>query len=792
MSQSPDQLAAAVRRQLGQLVRDHGVELLQDSRRVRAMLADSVSGAAAEINLVGLALSSGVPASLRDSSVSDVAARLQTMSSVQPADAQWVVESVAEAMGLTSAPAATGPARPQSGRASGPGPRDLVVRYRGQETVVAEGSRATIGRDPGNQIVVDSSAVSRRHGAVERTGAGWTYTDLGSTQGSFVAGTRVTSAPVGGETTVVLGQGNEAATISLVSFGEAATSVPNAPAGPGGGLRPQAQATELPAGARPGGALGGAPAAVTEVGGAGNDAITVRLGGASRTATSGQRITIGREEDNDLVAPAATVSRHHLRIEQRDGVWRLADLGSTSGTWHHGTRVQEAELRGVQEFVLGDLDKGDRLVIEAPGQAPARPGPSGSAGAAGRSSGGSRTAVLAAVAAVAAIALIGGVFTVLRGGGDKAADKPAAAAKVDLFKGTVQIRSRTGSGSGTIIDNKLGLILTNAHVAAPAAVGQNLSQLTPYDPAVHNPTELEVWVSDGGDDPAAPAYLAKVAAVDGYLDLAVLKIDKEYGSGAPIDPKALSDLTEVPIGDSDTLASGGTIKVYGYPGISDSEAPSISTGIIASPVNDPRLGRNAAWNTEATIAHGNSGGLAANEAGELVGVPTWVVSDNGGSNAELGRFRPVNFAADLIKAAREGKPYTSKYVQAAPRGARLVATYNLGVEPADSGAITSTGGDCYADTGKWPEWAFAFEYKGFPEAAHTDIVALYYDADTGKQLVDGAGNPLFSQSVWETKLPRSGCATVTTPFSGSRPAPMIVQLYLGGDMKPLGSPFVIE
>ncbi len=68
MNAGDGQNATAVRRQLVQLVATHGPGLLDDSRRVRAMLADAVAGATAEANLIGLALSSGVPDKLRDAS----------------------------------------------------------------------------------------------------------------------------------------------------------------------------------------------------------------------------------------------------------------------------------------------------------------------------------------------------------------------------------------------------------------------------------------------------------------------------------------------------------------------------------------------------------------------------------------------------------------------------------------------------------------------------------------------------------------------------------------------------
>ena len=63
-------------------------------------------------------------------------------------------------------------------------------------------------------------------------------------------------------------------------------------------------------------------------------------------------ITVGRGEDNDIVIPHASVSRNHARLMRRDGVFELADLNSTNGSYvndqpvHGVTRINNgSELR---------------------------------------------------------------------------------------------------------------------------------------------------------------------------------------------------------------------------------------------------------------------------------------------------------------------------------------------------------------------------------------------------------------------------------------------------------------
>ena len=48
-----------------------------------------------------------------------------------------------------------------------------------------------------------------------------------------------------------------------------------------------------------------------------------------------------------------TVSRHHARLELRDGRWFLLDLESSNGTTVNGRRVHEAEVRAGDRIELG-------------------------------------------------------------------------------------------------------------------------------------------------------------------------------------------------------------------------------------------------------------------------------------------------------------------------------------------------------------------------------------------------------------------------------------------------------
>jgi S1-C subfamily serine protease len=217
-----------------------------------------------------------------------------------------------------------------------------------------------------------------------------------------------------------------------------------------------------------------------------------------------------------------------------------------------------------------------------------------------------------------------------------------------------------GIGSGTIISAN-GLILTNAHVAIP------------NEPIVKY---LGIALTVKSDQPPQPAYLAEVAAVDESLDLAVLRVKYDLNRNL-VDPEDL-DLPHVRLGDSDAIEVGDELNIFGYPGIGG-ETITFTQGVVSGFSLDASIDGRAWIKTDTTIAGGNSGGMAVDEEGMLVGVPTRAGAgsgsqtvdcrpvadtngngrlDDGDSCVPVGGFinalRPVNLARPLIGAARRG------------------------------------------------------------------------------------------------------------------------------------------
>jgi predicted component of type VI protein secretion system len=55
---------------------------------------------------------------------------------------------------------------------------------------------------------------------------------------------------------------------------------------------------------------------------------------------------LGRGEHNDVVIAEESVSDSHAKLQRRDGVWYITDLGSTNGTYVAGRRITAEERLG--------------------------------------------------------------------------------------------------------------------------------------------------------------------------------------------------------------------------------------------------------------------------------------------------------------------------------------------------------------------------------------------------------------------------------------------------------------
>jgi serine protease Do len=98
------------------------------------------------------------------------------------------------------------------------------------------------------------------------------------------------------------------------------------------------------------------------------------------------------------------------------------------------------------------------------------------------------------------------------------------------------------------------------------------------------------------------------------------------------------------------VAIGDELVAIGFPGLGG-ETVTLTRGTVSGFLTD-EAGRSRGWiKTDAEINPGNSGGMAINDRGELIGVPTIVVSGEK-VTGKIGVIRPINLARTIIDQAR--------------------------------------------------------------------------------------------------------------------------------------------
>jgi Do/DeqQ family serine protease len=169
-----------------------------------------------------------------------------------------------------------------------------------------------------------------------------------------------------------------------------------------------------------------------------------------------------------------------------------------------------------------------------------------------------------------------------------------------------------GLGSGIIVRQANGqyYVMTNFHV-------------------VDGTAEILVVTHDGKE------YAAEVVGKDDRKDLAMVSF--KTGESYPL----------AVLGDSDSLMVGDWSIAVGSPlGL----MATVTMGIVSAVgrTGGPAGNINDFIQTDASINQGNSGGALVNIRGEVVGINTWIASNNGGGSVGLGFAIPINNAKRSI------------------------------------------------------------------------------------------------------------------------------------------------
>jgi pSer/pThr/pTyr-binding forkhead associated (FHA) protein len=285
--------------------------------------------------------------------------------------------------------------KPSAGRAptASTGGR-LVCLTDGREYSIGA-APLSFGREAGSDIVVPNKDVSRHHAEILATPQGYVVVDS-STNGTFVNGERIEGQRVLARADVIRVGDHDFRFYADLAPAPAAPSPPPPPAppspppsspppvakhtvptppppppprpldgpsapAPGASHRlndtmmgapvsaPRPAVATPPAPPRPGAPVAAAPPLAT---------ILVRTGAlkGNRLPIRVPVVNIGRGDYNDLVIPDDSVSSAHAKLQRREGVWVLTDLGSTNGTMVDGEKITgEAVLSPGATVRLGEV-----------------------------------------------------------------------------------------------------------------------------------------------------------------------------------------------------------------------------------------------------------------------------------------------------------------------------------------------------------------------------------------------------------------------------------------------------
>jgi pSer/pThr/pTyr-binding forkhead associated (FHA) protein len=218
----------------------------------------------------------------------------------------------------------------------------LICLTDGREYTIQDGT-LVFGRDASADVVVSGTEVSRRHAEIKTTPDGYVLMDL-SVNGTYVNGQRVGRSHLLARADVIRVGHDE-----FRFYADAAPAPAPMPPRP---TPPEPVRPPTGAGARLSDTLMGLPAEAlkeseTPTPAQASPAVAPIASLLVRTGSlRGRRmpiripvVNVGRADFNDIVLAEPSVSTTHAKLQRREGLWVVSDLGSTNGTYVEGEPV---------------------------------------------------------------------------------------------------------------------------------------------------------------------------------------------------------------------------------------------------------------------------------------------------------------------------------------------------------------------------------------------------------------------------------------------------------------------
>lgn len=239
-------------------------------------------------------------------------------------------------------PVAPVPLAPAAPVFKGPIPElHLFLGEKPQGTFSMGKGELTIGRNPGNDILIENVGVSRRHAVIKWTGDHAVVEDLGSANGTFVNGQKITSRP--------LQDGDEI----LVLKHRLVYRIPKEAAAPkiemAGDIGQRTMYIDPGAVAH---AVAGKPAGRSEAAGPKLRPCLI-LPDRKKMALEAAEITLGSGADCQVKLSGMLVAKAHARIiPDREGQYKIVHLAGLAGTRVNGEKITEHVLRHGDEIEI--------------------------------------------------------------------------------------------------------------------------------------------------------------------------------------------------------------------------------------------------------------------------------------------------------------------------------------------------------------------------------------------------------------------------------------------------------